>query len=205
MRTVAFFAFAVAALSTSAFAGCGGATVSVGNQDGGPGGSAVDGSGGDPDGGGGTCMPLPGCSSTTTCPAGDGCNTCECFNGAWGCTLIACLEDAGPAVCPPTLPHSGTACTSEGLRCPQVPGCGGPWCTCTGGAWQCVFPKCPAPVCPTNAPQNGTICSPAVGQQCTYPINGVCTEYLCTCSPSGTWSCTDSGCIDAGAPDAGPG
>src|SRR5262249_36240910 len=37
---------------------------------------------------GGTCKPLPDCSSSTVCKVN--CNTCQCLKGAWSCTKIAC-------------------------------------------------------------------------------------------------------------------
>jgi hypothetical protein len=191
-------AAAAALVSGLLLAACGGSTITIGNSDGG---GSTDGGPAPGADGGRACTPLPGCSSTTSCPAGDGCNTCTCLDGAWGCTLLGCPGDSGPFVCPTTLPPPNSVCPVEGQRCTIGTGCA-PTCTCTHGAWQCIEPPCPPPICPPSAPQNATACS-AIGEKCAYPLNGACSEYDCTCWPSGSWGCSAVGCPDGGASDGG--
>lgn len=57
------------------------------------------------------------CTSGATAPAADGCNTCSCANGVWGCTEKLCAKDAPQESSPDaSLPRNcgGIA----GLRCP---------------------------------------------------------------------------------------
>ncbi|MDP9152567.1 MAG: hypothetical protein M3O36_21800, partial [Myxococcota bacterium] len=75
-----------------------------------------------------SCVPLPGCTSTTTCPAD--CNSCTCVDGAWACTAKAC---AAGRCCPPD-PHPGCCMQyggwsdtgSCGMTCDGMPEPGDP-------------------------------------------------------------------------------
>jgi hypothetical protein len=173
-----------------------------GSSSGGGSGSSSGSSGGSgSSSGGAVCEPLAGCSSTTTCPAGDGCNTCSCSQGSWACTTLGCGDDVSDP-CPAGSPTTGDSCSPDGLDCayPTMEGCGGDQCTCSGGIWLCNPSKCPPPPpCPASEPAQSSICA-SVGQECTYTTNG-CGPY-CYCDPSGTWSCYEEGCVDAGPPDA---
>jgi len=91
--------------------GCGGSTFTASQStDASAGAAGTPETGGSGTGGAGTgqdggkaCTPLPGCSSLTMC--NDGCNTCFCSNGEWGCTERACppmdagRSDAGQGAC----------------------------------------------------------------------------------------------------------
>src|SRR5688572_30277594 len=63
--------------------------------------------------------PTPGdeCSDPgETVPAGDGCNTCNCHDGYWQCTLIGCTATPGEG------------CSQEGDKAPADDHCN--TCTC---------------------------------------------------------------------------
>jgi cysteine-rich repeat protein len=60
-------------------------------------------------------------------PADDGCNTCVCFDGDWGCTLLACDPEPPPAC-------------KEGEVKPAGDGCNE--CMCIEGDWACTMTFC---------------------------------------------------------------
>lgn len=64
-------------------------------------------------------------------PSDDGCNTCECYQGEWACTLLACGSEGAP-VC------------EDGDERPADDGCN--TCYCGDGQWACTDIGC-APVC----------------------------------------------------------
>ena len=113
MRQPLFFACAAGVIALIA-AACGGSVVS----DCPPGGCADSGTDS------GTC------TNGQTKPAGDGCNTCTCMNGTWGCTLMACV-DSGPPVDPGNVPCAGGPCAVPGNYCCDTP-------TLDGGVEKCV-------------------------------------------------------------------
>jgi len=66
------------------------------------------------------------CQDGDTKEADDGCNTCTCQGGEWGCTL----KDCDPGVC------------EDGESKPAPDGCN--TCTCYDGSWACTEKACPA-------------------------------------------------------------
>jgi len=136
----------------------------------------------------------------------DGCNTCTCMNGAWGCTTRACpppectdgetMGSGAPSGCGTTCTCVGGSWQCTALPCPPPPVCvegqttfdGCNQCTCVGGGWACTDKACPPP----------TECVP--GDQ-TY--DGCNT---CTCGADGLWMCTLRACpppVDGGAVGCG--
>lgn len=195
-------AAAIAALLLAA--GCGGETF----VDAGDGGIDRDAAPSDASTGdaGASCTPLPGCTSTTMCPDPDGCNTCYCSGGQWGCTARACV-DAAPPVCPATEPPNGSACAANGLRCTYGARCG-PSCACLNGSWSCAIPPCPPPPqCPQTPPGGGSSCDGWQGEMCNYPSPTGCGGEVCSCpdTTQPSWKCLIGDCIDASPPpiDAG--
>jgi len=85
----------------------------TGGGSGDAGGSKVDGSAGP------TCQPLPGCSSTTDCPAGDGCNGCRCDRGIWLCSLLGC-PDAASSPGDGSAEGSDDATQAPDAQCAQI-------------------------------------------------------------------------------------
>lgn len=141
--------------------------------------------------GGNYCKPLPGCTSETVCPAGDGCNTCYCgYDGSWECTQRACPVEAG--TCPVQPPTAGTGCYPSGEYCDYGSGCGSEACDCANGTWECSYAGCPPPPpqCPPGEPFSGSSC-PADGQYCYY--GNTCGTDTCDCS-SGAWQCSVAVC-----------
>jgi hypothetical protein len=197
-------------------ASCGGKTVgsahgSVESGGANEGGTIVD-SGGDA--GSNDCQPLPGCSSTSECPAGDGCNSCSCGGGQWVCTKMACV-DGGPlgdaasdsppdvtAPCPASVPPEGQTCGATAMTC-QYQGACVQRCVCSGSGttWACNHcqPPCPAPI-----PSEGSSCSGFGGVLCLYPpsLPG-CAKAECSCDGSNgfLWSCPNDGCFSDGGAD----
>jgi hypothetical protein len=164
--------------------------------------------------GGGSCPATPGqgtCSSGEQCTYGSGCGQtfCSCStSGQWQCGVPDCPPP--PPVCPQQWPQD-LPCGNPGSTCDYPTGGGscGSTCTCEaygsdGGsyAWSCVSPPCPPPSCPPVPPQTGDACS-SVNASCDY-TPGLCAVN-CVCEPSGTWSCAEGLCIDAGPIDAGTG
>jgi hypothetical protein len=160
--------------------------------------------GGSFDGGSGTQGVKPGgaCSGTSKAPADDGCNTCECMNGKWGCSNMAC----------PVADGGGVACTPGASR-PADDGCN--TCVCSeNGGWSCTLEACPPPTCiegeTSNDGCNSCTCSGG-GWMCTNracpppppppPPPPVCVEgetkmmdcNTCTCM-GGKWGCTTMAC-----------
>jgi hypothetical protein len=149
------------------------------------------------------CRPLPGCSSNSYCPAGDGCNYCTCYGDNWGCTDIACEVDGGGGGCPLYPPPDGSYCAPNGLQCnASFVGYCPPVCTCLNGSWSCSYPPCPPPpppppACPPTPPSEYSQCYVA-GQYCAYPAP-YCGGTACQCQYPGTWVCnTVVGCPDGG-------
>ncbi len=170
---------------------CGGRTYD--GIHGGDDGGASDGGGGD---GGGACKPLPGCTSTTTCPSPDGCNDCSCFEGAWECAEIACIDAS--TTCPSTPPTVGTFCGKNQLTCTFGTQCG-PEFVCVNYVWSMVIRTCPPPPpgCPPNPPSGK--CNGSVGLSCSWGSG--CNMEMCDCvaTPDGpTWECGGTACVDAG-------
>jgi hypothetical protein len=137
------------------------------------------------------------CTGSGTAPSEDGCNTCTCTDGSWGCTEMACpVADAGPAACTPgeTRPDACNTCTcsAEGqwqctlIGCPP-PSCnegettydGCNSCSCSGGEWVCTNRACPPP------PPPPPVC--VEGETKTMDCN------TCTCM-DGRWGCTTIAC-----------
>lgn len=164
--------------------------------------------------GGGSCAPLPGCASSTDCPAGDGCNTCYCEQGQWACTTHVCAQDGGMNVnCPPGPAVNDTACGAIGQKCDWPPdptsACTGYECTCFPGyEWYCREVGCQdagardgGSDCPVTQPANQAPCF-SNGLVCPY---GVCMTSMhaygtnCLCS-NGAWDCASvGGCaVDGG-------
>jgi hypothetical protein len=165
-----------------------------------------------------TCMPLPNCTSTTTCPATDGCNTCTCEDGVWECTGYAC-PDSGNLACAvsPYVNDSPCDLNSQGPHTctwPLPPGyqCHIYACNCAfGGSWVCGEFECgdsgtdvggdgggyQTYPCPLSQPQEASSCT-YDGAFCGY---GTCTHGLndpyatnCLCS-NGAWDCANvQGC-----------
>jgi len=63
-------------------------------------------------------------------PAPDGCNTCTCIDGEWGCTEIACGDEAPQPVC------------EDGEMMDAPDGCN--TCSCYQGQWACTQIGCDA-------------------------------------------------------------
>lgn len=101
-------------------------------------------------------------------PDDDGCNTCTCIDGEWGCTLLGCGSDDGapPPVC------------EDGDMMPAPDGCN--TCECLDGAWACTDVACPS--------DDGT---PVCEDGDTMPAPDGCNT--CTCE-GGAWLCTEMGC-----------
>lgn len=78
----------------------------------------------------GGCADSGVCKNGDTKPAGDGCNSCTCMNGTWGCTLMACV-DSGPPVDPGNVPCAGGPCAVPGNYCCDTP-------ILDGGVEKCV-------------------------------------------------------------------
>jgi len=71
------------------------------------------------------------CQDGDSKPADDGCNTCSCIDGEWGCTEKACEgQSSDPGVC------------QDGEMMPAPDGCN--TCTCFGGQWGCTEIGCEA-------------------------------------------------------------
>lgn len=109
---------------------------------------------GAPEGGGppsGSCSPDAG-----TVPAGDGCNTCTCVGGKWGCTLIGCP----PKECTPGQTKS--------IECST--------CKCTAqSTWECAWVPCVDAGPPSNAAcgaRAGNTCR--AYEYCAYQPNQLC-------------------------------
>lgn len=83
------------------------------------------------------------CEEGAMKPAGDGCNTCQCFHGTWGCTMAACTQPlmclAGTADCNAD-PSDGCEAKIE----TDVMNCGtcGNYCALAGGSAICIAGKC---------------------------------------------------------------
>jgi hypothetical protein len=185
---------------------CGGKTTGGSGGDGGSSSSSGSSSGGGD--GGNTCKPLPGCTSTTSCPATDGCNTCDCVDGDWECGDLGCVADASVDV-QTTCPASndgldGTACPVDGQDCPPPGGGCGLSCDCENGTWRCVAPPCPPPtdVCPAAPPTPGTSCT-LDNLQCSWPSAEGCSGQTCDCQ-NGEWSCSGETCPVSACPDNEP-
>jgi hypothetical protein len=153
----------------------------------------------------GACQPLEGCSSSTTCPAPDGCNTCSCQpGGVWECTGFPC--DAGGHDCPTAVQQS-QSCNQSGLMCTYPLAAGSActtWdCECHQGTWNCAEEDCDAGQsthysCPTTQPPMGSTC-PSNGAACSY---GPCESFggngiNCLCF-EGEWQCAALPGCDAG-------
>lgn len=170
------------------------------------------------------CEPLAGCSSTTRCPAPDGCNTCECVQNAWACTGYACIPDAATSNvdCLDALDQQG-ACRYVGSVCTEVLGSGEPCafitCQCDPGhTLQCQGVDCrdggalgppypyPYPYGPSSCPEEEPVPSSSCSQSNALCGFGACSTgkeafgTTCLCV-SGTWICAPiPGCGDAGTP-----
>lgn len=160
---------------------------------------------------GNICKPLPGCTSETTCPATDGCNTCTCEQGVWECTGYACPPDGGNVGCDNQISsENGTPCTIESQVCiyPLAPAfrCREFRCVCDYLVWFCGQYECGDAgidygdadggnivnyVCPDTQPSEGSACS-VDSAFCEY---GDCPTN-CLCS-NGLWDCAaPAGCVD---------
>jgi hypothetical protein len=161
------------------------------------------------------CKPLPGCTSSTQCPATDGCNACTCEDGVWECTGYAC-PDGGNVACGtgPGPYVNGRPCTPPPQACswPLGPGyeCSFYFCSCSfGGEWFCSQEDCDGGAglnvgeggahgtypCPVEQPSQSSSC-PLDGALCSYGY-GTCGNVFstnCLCF-EGVWDCaTAPGC-----------
>jgi hypothetical protein len=170
---------------------------------------------------GDVCKPLPGCTSSTSCPATDGCNTCTCEDGVWECTGYAC-PDGGNMDCPPYLATQDEPCSRVGQECvyqvAPMHACALVTCDCEiGNLWICDQSECmdsglPLPdggvdgfSCPSGVPASASSCA-VTGAVCGYghcggPDGPFAVNCVCT---SVGWQCGDfqgSGCsADASIP-----
>lgn len=116
----------------------------------------------------------------------DGCNTCTCFDGDWGCTLKLC--DPGTTGAPNDTEEPPAQCV-DGDQKPAEDGCN--TCTCYGGEWACTEKGC---VPGTTGEPNDTEEPPG---ECVEgeekPAGDGCNTCLCY---EGAWACTMSACED---------
>jgi hypothetical protein len=70
------------------------------------------------------------CRNGASRPDTDGCNTCSCYDGHWGCTELACGNGGGGLPPPPSPPSSCREGDTVQLDCNT--------CTCTGGHQACT-------------------------------------------------------------------
>jgi hypothetical protein len=158
----------------------------------------------------GACLPLPGCSSGTSCPSGDGCNTCTCEKTIWQCTGFTCPGDAGGnnQGCPPSTdePSDGTPCGAD-MVCVYPSACAEEACVCQSGAWSChlQLQNCeggmPANACPKDLPPQGGTC-PLSGTACEYATcpGGLSTNYDTNClCVTDHWDCATIRSCDGGS------
>jgi hypothetical protein len=197
---VARFRFAsfatLASLAALVVVGCGGKAFVEDVDGGGDGGHDVGIDGGH-DGDASVCAHPPnGCTRTSATTCQLDCNTCDCTNNGWACTLMGCNADAAVS-CPSSVPTSGSFCPSNGESCgPWGPGCG-PTCSCENHQWKCLYPPCPPPVCPPSPPSGS--CNGEVGLDCMYGSG--CNTEQCQCVAQGggaSWLCSGTACVDAG-------
>lgn len=123
-------------------------------------------------------------------------------SGSSGATDAQPPQGVNDGGCPYSPPLPATVCAADGVVC----GWGGKGpcgesCSCENSAWQCQIQSCPPDVCPVE-PSSGAAC-PQAGLACFYAIVGGCGDEECDCSSSGTWSCVENMCVDAGAPSDG--
>jgi hypothetical protein len=152
---------------------------------------------------GGTCGPMPGCSSTTVC-ALPHCQECVCAGTEWACNRVYCddagsdadiaVMDGGPSVIDggasivmdgraPSVMEGGVPTTMDG-RAPNGMDGGAP--TSMDGA-----PTGTATArCPDVPPTSSAACG--AGLTCAWINKMGCAEG-CTCSQD-RWSCSVGGC-----------
>jgi len=117
----------------------------------------------------------------TTAPATDGCNTCQCNDGAWACT---------ERTCPSRCEDGATRDAGDGCNT----------CSCSGGAWLCTQRACPSdpppdPIddppptgCPEPREPDPNVSCTQVEVWARSPETGLCCAYGNGCiSPEG-WS-----------------
>jgi len=137
---------------------------------------------GDEDTTAGPIAPGAACSPDgTRAAADDGCNSCTCEAGAWGCTEIACPGDGGTGPC------------EDGDTRPHDDGCN--TCTCEDAEWRCTLlgcVECPDPI------QSDDPCDTVV-VYAKDPADGRCCEYGTPCAAPDGWQqhSTSEACEDA--------
>jgi hypothetical protein len=139
------------------------------------------------------------CKDGDTKVAADGCNSCSCVGGAWGCTLLGCPTPACKAGETKTVDCNTCGCSSGGQWVCTEKACnptvcnegdtkvapdGCNKCSCLGGMWGCTLLACPIPACKD-------------GETKTVDCN------TCGCS-MGQWACTAVACPNP-APECKPG
>ena len=156
--------------------------------------------------------PQPECKDGEIKPSGDTCNTCQCMNGQWACTMKACPKcnpfnqlpaDDSCNVC--TCLIDGTwSCTDLPCPCtqgqvePRGDGCNS--CTCFATGWRCTTDEClvgckpgmascdgdPANGCEVNITSSVMNCG-GCGLYCAMAgAYSTCVNGLCTlgnCTP----------------------
>lgn len=119
------------------------------------------------------------CGNGMTCPAGDGCNTCQCRGGVLACTGLACV-DAGPGPRDCRL-SDGRVCPN-GNTCPAGDGCN--TCRCTNGMLGCTLLACVDAGMPVGTPCANSAQCPA-GQLC-QGAPGCGVRWTCGAAPGCT-------------------
>ncbi|XP_072025365.1 kielin/chordin-like protein isoform X3 [Amphiura filiformis] len=99
-------------------------------------------------------------------PAEDGCNTCTCSNGLWGCTKIGCQAvDCN---------HNGKP-YAEGDTRPAGDGCN--ICSCSNGNWLCTKKACQ--VCPDGTTPVNCFADPCTVTSCAAYPDATCQANYC--------------------------
>lgn len=107
----------------------------------------------------------------STFPSSDGCNTCSCDNGQWGCTLIACVDDCfyqGQQFPPGATFPAGDGCNT---------------CLCQDGIAVCGHQSCPV-----TCSYQGQTYQPGE----SFPAGDGCNT--CSCGEDGMVACTEIAC-----------
>lgn len=107
--------------------------------------------------------------------------------------------------CPASIPVNATSCAPNGLNC-SYGDCCPTIANCSGGVWKVYVADCPAPMCPTVQPVNGSACrSCDAALQCRYGncAAGTTLESLATCAKDSTtgdyaWQIISKACPSQG-------